>query len=115
MFVNALSQQTRSVLSYLLWVPFLALYTFLLFFYFFALTPSFSFLDSLGYIGHSLGTDQMFVLQSLMPEVGQIIRPYIALAPIAYLGNIWSVVRPFVPIGTGVLRFAHMLHHYQHC
>ncbi len=84
-------------------------------FYFFALSLSFSFLDSLGYIGHSLGTDQMFVLQSLMPEVGQIIRPYIALAPIAYLGNIWSVVRPFVPIGTGVLRFAHMLHHYQHC
>ncbi|KAH9408721.1 Alpha/beta-hydrolase lipase region [Tyrophagus putrescentiae] len=62
-------------------------------------------INSLGYIGHSLGTDQMFVLQSLMPEVGQIIRPYIALAPIAYLGNIWSVVRPFVPIGTGVLRF----------
>lgn len=115
MFVNALSQQTRSVLSYLLWVPSLALYTFLLFLFSFALSPSFSSLDSLGYIGHSLGTDQMFVLQSLMPEVGQIIRPYIALAPIAYLGNIWSVVRPFVPIGTGVLRFAHMLHHYQHC
>lgn len=55
----------------------------------------------------------MFALQSLMPEVGQLIRPYIALAPIAYLGNIWSIVRPFVPLGTGVLRFATKLIKWQ--
>ncbi|KAF7494001.1 Gastric triacylglycerol lipase [Sarcoptes scabiei] len=48
---------------------------------------------SLGYIGHSLGTDQMFALQALIPESGELIKPFIALAPIAFLGNIWSAAR----------------------
>lgn len=55
-------------------------------------------LASLAYVGHSLGTDMMFALQSLMPEIGQLVRPFIALAPIAYLGHIWSSARLGVPL-----------------
>ncbi|CAG2172003.1 unnamed protein product, partial [Oppiella nova] len=50
------------------------------------------------YIGHSLGTAQMFVLLSLVPDFERFIRPYIALAPIAYLGNIESIGRLGVPL-----------------
>ncbi|KAH9413527.1 Alpha/beta-hydrolase lipase region [Dermatophagoides pteronyssinus] len=53
---------------------------------------------SLGYIGHSLGTDQMFALQSLIPESGRLFKPFIALAPVAYLGGIWSIARFGVPL-----------------
>lgn len=35
----------------------------------------------------------MFALQSLIPESGQLIKPFIALAPVAYVGNIWSSAR----------------------
>ena len=43
----------------------------------------------------------MFVLLSTVPEFERFIRPFIALAPIAYLGNIESIGRlgvPFEPI-----------------
>lgn len=35
----------------------------------------------------------MFALQALIPESGELIKPFIALAPIAFLGNIWSAAR----------------------
>ena len=63
-----------------------------------AFTDSRFSLESLGYIGHSLGTDQMFALQSLIPESGRLFEPFIALAPVAYLGGIWSIARFGVPL-----------------
>ena len=63
-----------------------------------AFTDSRFSLESLGYIGHSLGTDQMFALQSLIPESGRLFKPFIALAPVAYLGGIWSIARFGVPL-----------------
>lgn len=56
------------------------------------------FADSLAYVGHSLGTDIMFALQSMVPNIGQVVRPYIALAPVAYIGDIWSSARLGVPL-----------------
>ena len=53
---------------------------------------------TLAYVGHSLGTDQMFVLQSMMPSIGQLIQPYIALAPVAFLTDMWSAARLGVPL-----------------
>lgn len=50
-------------------------------------------LESLAYVGHSLGTDIMFALQSLIPEMGAIVKPFVALAPVAYIGHIWSSAR----------------------
>ncbi|CAG2171093.1 unnamed protein product [Oppiella nova] len=43
-------------------------------------------------------TAQMFALLSLVPDFERFIRPYIALAPIAYLGNIESIGRLGVPL-----------------
>lgn len=37
----------------------------------------------------------MFELLGLRPETSQAIRPYIALAPIAFLGNMTSPLRYF--------------------
>ncbi|CAG2106679.1 unnamed protein product [Medioppia subpectinata] len=54
--------------------------------------------DSVSYIGHSLGTAQMFALLSLVPDFEQFIKPFIALAPIAYLGHIESIGRLGVPL-----------------
>ncbi|XP_054154612.1 lysosomal acid lipase/cholesteryl ester hydrolase-like [Oppia nitens] len=54
--------------------------------------------DYITYIGHSLGTASMFVLLSLVPDFQQFIRPFIALAPIAYLGHIESIGRLGVPL-----------------
>ena len=34
-----------------------------------------------------MGTTQMFALLSLRPDYEQYVRPFIALAPVAYLGN----------------------------
>ncbi|XP_054157364.1 gastric triacylglycerol lipase-like [Oppia nitens] len=48
--------------------------------------------ESIGYIGHSLGTSMMFQLLSTQPEYTSIIRPYIALAPVAYVGAIESLI-----------------------
>ncbi len=59
---------------------------------------NYKFLESVGYIGHSLGTAQMFVLLSLIPEFEIFIKPFIALAPVAYLGNIDSIARLGVPL-----------------
>ena len=55
-------------------------------------------LESLAYVGHSLGTSSMFALQSLMPEIQNLVQPFIALAPVAYIGNIWSSFRLGVPL-----------------
>ncbi|CAG2110162.1 unnamed protein product, partial [Medioppia subpectinata] len=52
----------------------------------------------LSYIGHSLGTTQLFILLSLQPEFEQFFRPFIALAPIAYLGNTLSLFKALAPI-----------------
>ena len=49
--------------------------------------------DQIAYIGYSQGTLTMFNLLALKPEVSKAIKPYIALAPVAYLGNIPSPIR----------------------
>jgi hypothetical protein len=46
----------------------------------------------------------MFVLQSLYPKFEVLIKPFIAMAPIAYLGNIESIARIGVPLEP-ILRF----------
>ena len=46
----------------------------------------------------------MFVLLSLAPQFERFIKPFIALAPIAYLGNIESIGRLGVPLEP-ILRF----------
>lgn len=44
---------------------------------------------SLSYVGHSQGNQIMFVLQSLQPEWGHKVKPFIAMAPVAYVPNIY--------------------------
>ncbi|CAG2104946.1 unnamed protein product [Medioppia subpectinata] len=60
--------------------------------------------SSIGYIGHSQGTAIMFALLSSKPEYSQIINPFIALAPIAYVAGIKSPIRYFTEFSSA-LRF----------
>lgn len=53
---------------------------------------------TLGYIGHSMGTTSMFMLQSYHPQFARIVKPFIALAPVVYLGHSWSIARLGVPL-----------------
>ncbi|KAJ6222630.1 hypothetical protein RDWZM_001175 [Blomia tropicalis] len=46
----------------------------------------------LGYVGHSLGTSGMFQLLSTRPSYSALIRPFIALAPVAYVANIQTSI-----------------------
>lgn len=60
---------------------------------------------SLAYIGHSQGNLAMFILQSYHPEWSQRVKPFIAMAPIAfipdvYFGMVKLVVRALSPILT---------------
>lgn len=43
---------------------------------------------TLGYIGFSQGTSSMFALMSLKPEYARVVRPFLALAPIAFLSDV---------------------------
>jgi hypothetical protein len=49
----------------------------------------------------------MFALLSSQPEYAQFINPFIALAPVAYVGKIISPIRYFADF-SDVLRFALM-------
>ena len=49
--------------------------------------------DQIAYIGYSQGTTTMFQLLSFRPEVANAIRPYIALAPVAFLHDIATLRR----------------------
>lgn len=44
---------------------------------------------SLAYIGHSQGNLIMFILQSLQPEWAAKVKPFIAMAPIAFIPNVY--------------------------
>lgn len=58
--------------------------------------------DQIAYIGFSQGTLTMFNLLALKPEVSKAIKPYIALAPVAFLGNIPSPIRYLGKLNTAV-------------
>ncbi|XP_054153917.1 lipase member J-like [Oppia nitens] len=60
--------------------------------------------SSLAYIGHSQGTAIMFGLLASRPEYSQIIDPFIALAPVAYVSHIKSPIRYFAELSSA-LRF----------
>lgn len=49
----------------------------------------------LGYVGHSQGTAMMFGLLSEQPDYADVIEPYIALAPVAYVSHSISPVKYF--------------------
>lgn len=51
--------------------------------------------QKLGYVGHSQGTAMMFGLLAEQPEYGDVIEPYIALAPVAYVNHSISPVKYF--------------------
>lgn len=44
---------------------------------------------SLAYAGHSMGNTVMFVLQSLQPEWSRKVRPFIAMAPVAFIPHMY--------------------------
>lgn len=50
-------------------------------------------LESLGWIGHSQGTLIMFGLLSEKPAYSLKVKPFIALAPVTYVGNILLALR----------------------
>lgn len=45
--------------------------------------------QSLAYIGHSQGNLAMFLLQSFQPQWAQKVKPFIAMAPIAFIPNVY--------------------------
>ncbi len=49
----------------------------------------------MGYIGHSQGTIMMFGLLSSRLKYNQIIKPFIALSPVSFLGNATTPLRIF--------------------
>lgn len=51
--------------------------------------------SELGYIGHSQGTAIMFGLLATKPEYNEIVKPFIALAPVASVGHVESPIRYF--------------------
>ncbi|CAG2174168.1 unnamed protein product, partial [Oppiella nova] len=53
---------------------------------------------SLPYIGHSMGSTIMFVLLSLEPDFQRYIKPFLAFAPIVFMGNTGSIIRLLTPL-----------------
>lgn len=53
---------------------------------------------SLGYIGHSQGTLIMFGLLSHQPQYADIVKPFIALAPVAYVSAIKGLIPALLPL-----------------
>jgi len=49
--------------------------------------------DQIAYLGFSQGSLTMFNLLSLKPEVSKVLKPVIAMAPVAYLGGLSSPVK----------------------
>ena len=57
-------------------------------------------LEALSLIGYSMGTTIQFILLSLRPDYEQYFRPFIALAPVAFLGLTKSIIFPaLAPLG----------------
>ena len=54
--------------------------------------------DSLSYIGHSMGTTEMFALLWLEPQFEEYINPYIALSAVALLNHMPEIfqISPFI-------------------
>ncbi|CAH1378785.1 unnamed protein product [Tenebrio molitor] len=58
------------------------------------------------YIGHSMGTTVSFIYASLFPEKAKRnLKSIVSLAPIAYMGNVTSVVKAFVPLRNDIWDF----------
>lgn len=51
--------------------------------------------QKVGYVGHSQGTAMMFGLLSDQPEYADIVEPFVALAPVAYVSNSISPAKYF--------------------
>ena len=49
----------------------------------------------LSYIGYSQGTLVMFGLLATRPKYNDIVKPFIALSPVVYMGNVASPLAPF--------------------
>lgn len=49
--------------------------------------------DSIGYVGHSQGTLILFQLLAIRPEFEKIIKPIIALAPVARVNNVRTPIK----------------------
>ncbi|XP_053202994.1 gastric triacylglycerol lipase-like [Panonychus citri] len=58
--------------------------------------------DSIGWIGHSQGTLLMFGLLSIKPEYSNLIKPFIALAPVARVDHLQSPIRMLAKIEPAV-------------
>lgn len=59
---------------------------------------------SLGYIGHSQGNLAMFILQSIHPEWANKVKPFIAIAPVAFIPNVYfGIVRLFLKLVSPIL------------
>lgn len=65
----------------------------------------FRFQDSIGYIGHSLGTTMMFQLLSTQTQYSNIIKPFIALAPVAYVGSVEALIMRIGALFESILRW----------
>ena len=52
-----------------------------------------SFAATIGYVGHSQGTLLMFGLLSTRPEFNDVIKPFVAMAPVSHVGHIKSPIR----------------------
>ena len=51
------------------------------------------FIETVGFIGLGLGNTLVFQLLAESAEMNKVIKPFIALAPIAFLGNVKAVAR----------------------
>ncbi|CAG2165664.1 unnamed protein product [Oppiella nova] len=58
--------------------------------------------EQLSYIGHSQGTIMMFGLLASQPHYSNIIKPFIAMSPVPFMGNSTS---PLVQYGSYILSF----------
>lgn len=59
---------------------------------------------SLAYIGHSQGNLAMFILQSFHPEWAEKVKPFIAMAPVAFIPNVYfGAMRTFVKLLSPIL------------
>ena len=48
---------------------------------------------SLAYVGHSQGTLVMFGLLASQPRFNKIVKPFVALSPVAHVGHIKSPIK----------------------
>jgi len=60
---------------------------------------------TISYIGHSLGNFIMFGLLSTKPEYSHVIKPHIALSPVAYFSRFEAVLKYFEPFKKQLLKY----------